>query len=344
MTDVYVSGLGSFLPENKFSNREIYPRIRNFEIDRAKLSLSKKGIDVTALAEDEIFDHWVRQVTGIQNRTFYSPPAGKERSAVELMASFAAEKAVRESGLEFKDIEHIVFSSYTCDTVIPNAVCTLCDILGITSASGIMLNGACSGFLDAFIDGYIKIAGGFFSNVLVVASEYISNKIDFRDPATAILFSDGAGACVLRSGKKGIHGFHSAITFNNEHITMDRGGPIYMDGGPLVQRKAVQAMSTAAENALRKFAIPESEIRYIIPHQANRRILEALELKLKPHNRCTVVKCIEQTGNLSSATIPVAMDLLRNNRIAQTMYEPGGKTVLTSVGGGYTYSAVVLDF
>jgi len=343
MRDVYISGIGSYLPENTVTNEALYSKISGFDVERANKSLRTKGVNTQEKSEAQIFDLWVQQVTGVVKRSIISNGVFPDKNLnIEYMAFEASKRAIADAGLNADDIDHVIFSTYTGEMVIPSPVCTLTDLLGVET-SGINLNGACSGFLDGLIDGAIKIGSGHFNHILVVASEYISNKIDYSDITTAILFSDGAGACVLSPGKKGIFGFSSKIKYSNEHIRMERKTNISMNGGPLVQRKAVHAMYDVSMESLAKSKLELEDITYIIPHQANIRILISLEEKLNLPKHCHLVKCIANTGNLSSSTIPVALDFLVNNKLPEVPFTKDKKILLTSVGGGYTYSAIIVE-
>lgn len=305
----YIAGVGSYLPSQILSNKDLLSRIDNFEIERAKNSILKKGIDTQNLTDVEIFDSWVKQVCGIKQRTFVSDNFVAQNPFVsEEMGKRASEKALADARMHADEIDHIVFSSYSSELLIPGSAPILAKLLGIENVSGVNINGACSGFLDALFDACAKIEAGFYKNVLVVASEYISNKMNFNDPTTCIIFADGAGAVVLKKGREGVHSFTNRLKFNDEHIRMERTGLIQMGGGPLVQKNAVTAMSTITEEALDKAGLHIEDCHYIIPHQANIRILNALETRFKAKN-LQMIKCIENTGNLSSATIPVASTL-----------------------------------
>ena len=338
----FIAGTGSYLPEKRVNNRELFARTDNFDLERAKLSLEKKGNFLAKSKDDEIFDLWVKQVSGICERPFLTPGEFPENFEIEHMAEKAARQAMDEAGLEPAQIDCIVFATYTAETIIPNPACTLSHLLGIKNSCGITINTACSGFLDALGDAWLRIKSGEYKNILVAASEYMSNKIDFSDPATSILFADGAGACVVRAGNPGIHAYYSEQDYSNEHIRMDYGSPIKMGGGPLVQKRAVNAMYKAAEKALEKCGRTIEQIDFIIPHQANLRILEALELKMKLGEN-VMIKAMKKIGNIAGATVPVALDLFRRKNLDNQGYRPGSRLILLSVGGGYTYSACVLD-
>ena len=340
--DAYIAGTGAYIPPRSVSNLDLYSRIQNFNVERARHSLEKRGHPLNASTDAEVFDLWVQQVCGIKKRSFIPPDFAKESGlVVEEMAAQASFDAIRDAGLEVDEIQHLVFSSYSSDVLMPGPVSGLAKILGMKNISGVNINGACNGFLDGLLDASAKVAAGLFDNVLVVASEYLSNKVDFGDPTTSILFSDGAGAWVIRRGQRAIHGFSISLKFSR-HIAMQRGGYVQMDGGPLVHRKAVQSMCQVTKEVLEKNNLSLADCAYIIPHQANLRILNAFEESMDVPPSTTLIKCIDELGNLSSATIPVAVDYLRRGRL-NTSYRKNARAILTAIGGGYAYGAAIVD-
>ncbi len=344
MNNVCITGSGIYLPPKNVSNYELFKKIKGFNVAKARQSLSSRNQNVNKLDDRTIFDLWVQQVSGIKQRTYLQKDSFPDQSLfTEYMAKEACLNAVKDAGLSINDIDHIVLSSYTGETLIPSPVCGLIGLLNASNLSGITVNGACSGFLDGMIDATAKIRSGLFKNILVVASEYITNKLDYSDVTTSILFSDGAGAFVLSKGENKIFGSSSKINYSDEHIKMLRSSVIKMGGGPLVQRKAVNAMAEVGLDALQKSNLSIDDIKYIVPHQANKRILDALEKKLKLSPEAQMVKCIINTGNLSSATMPVALHKLWKNQLPDIKFKPGHKLMLTAVGGGYTSSAVIIE-
>lgn len=338
----YIAGTGSFLPSNVLNNESILAKIKNFDIDRAKESIKKKKHDPSTLTDGQVFDTWVRQVCGIKQRTFVSEDfVANHPFVLEEMAKRASEAALLDAGMEVSEIDHISFSSYSSEYLMPGPSAILSKLMDIPEPSGVNINGACNGFLDALMDAAAKIEAGFYDNILVVASEYMSNKLDFDDPTTCIIFSDAAGAVILKKGQPGLHSFANQLKFNLESLQMKRTGFIKMAGGALVQKNAVASMALVTQKAIEKAKSKLTDYRYIIPHQANIRILNSLEQKLKLETT-EMIKCIENTGNLSSATIPVALDLLRKNKLSID-YQKGEKAILTSVGGGYAYSAATVS-
>ena len=340
MFGVKIKGTGSFLPKKKINNFELYKKINNFDIDRAKESLSKKNINEDNSTENEIFDHWVQMVSGIESRHVVSDQDSfRDHYEVEGMAYQASLNAIASSGIDKNEIESIILTSFTPTTLIPNSACTLTDLLGLTNCSGITLNTACSGFLDGLMDAYAKIAAGLYKTVLVVSSEYISKEISLDDPTTAILFSDGAGACILkRSEENHMLGFFSKANYSDQHLNMYNGNKLKMGGGPLVQRNAVNAMYESALQISQKTGLGFNDFDYIIPHQANLRIMRELARKMELTDH-KMIETVQSVGNTSCATIPISLDLLCRGKLNGFRYKDKSKILCTSVGGGYTYAA-----
>ena len=197
--NAYISGMGYFLPKKTVTNQDLYEKITSFDTQKAKYSLLKKGAISEEASEKEIFDLWVQQVSGIKKRHFISSEESKEASLMnEYMAFKASEEAIKDADIDPKKIDHIIYCSFSSEMVIPAPVCSLQNFLGLMDQkiSGVTLNTACSGFVDGLIDAVIKVSSGFYNHVLVVASEYMSNKINFDDPLTCILFGDSSwGVC-----------------------------------------------------------------------------------------------------------------------------------------------------
>ena len=171
----------------------------------------------------------------------------------------------------------------------------------------------------------------------------MSNKIDFADPPSSILFADAAGACVVSSTERITNGEASQINYSPQ-INMKKEGYICLSGGPLVERHAVNSMFEILNQAIEKSNIEFEDISIVIPHQANGRIIESLKEKiLKEHPSTKVINVIEKLGNLSSASIVVALDKLRHNDIPDFQYQSGQIISLTGVGGGYNYGSIVIE-
>ncbi len=356
--NIVIAGTGACLPAHKVSNKELLTRISGFDHEAARTAFLKRSndqgtdvIDYTKLAREELFDLWVQKVCGIQERPFIQPGEFAEGLVCEDMARIASQRALAAAGLEAAAIDHVVFSTYSSNRMMPASAPTLVNMLklrqGPTGVSARTLNGACSGFLDAFIDATLYLQSGQARHVLVVAAENMSDKMDYTDPTSCIIFSDGAGACVLSAQQssdaaaRGVLGFASAIDYS-EQINMLRTGPISFKKGPLVQRNAVLAMYNIGQQALARSHLTYDDLGYVIPHQANARITAALAKKLSAVANLRLLDTIAFTGNLSSATIPVTLDKLLRGELKTVPYCAGTRALLTSVGGGYTYSAAVV--
>ncbi|XP_060085291.1 beta-ketoacyl-[acyl-carrier-protein] synthase III 1-like [Ylistrum balloti] len=356
--NVEITSVGSFIPSKIIDNKELYQKISNFELEKAKESLLKKNFDVTYSSDEEIFDTWVRQVCGIISRPFISEEdeihdLGKEKKIfVELMAAEASKKAISSAGIDPDSIDQIIFSTYSSSRTMPSPATTLKSLLNLKRASAVTMNGACSGFLDALIDAAIKVESKHFETILVVASENLSDKMDFNDPKSSIIFSDGSGACIIQKSKQqGVLGFASGVTFS-EQVYMERTGNIFFNSGPLVERNAVNTMHGIAVKTLKNSQQSFEDIQYIVPHQANLRILMSFEKKIQTPNT-VILKQIERLGNLSSASIPVTLDCFlrefKEKKEKLHLTENHSKDysnleylnfLFISVGGGYTYSAL----
>ncbi len=366
--EAVIAGTGSFLPKKNVTNKELFTRISGFNAQRALTALKKRNKDFpSSSAADEVFDAWVLQVCGIEERPFLSEGELEKGLEVESMAAHAAEAAIQAAEMNLEAIGHVVFSTYSSSRIMPSPACVLVKKLGlrqglslagngsekgdtktVLGCSALTVNGACSGFLDALIDAVIKIRCGMFEHVLVVAADYLSNKMNFSDPTSAIIFSDGAGALLLSRAKPEdtrpkILGFASAIEYS-EQVYMENSGTIFFkgDSGPLVQRHAVNSMYNIGLAALESCGLSFADLQAVLPHQANSRIIEALRKKINQKD-ILVLNKIAKLGNLSSATVPVLLDLYMRKKIYAKTYARAQKLLLTSVGGGYTFSAVVTE-
>ena len=346
---IKILGSGSFVPTTKINNIELFKKITNFDEKRAKISLLKKAKikQIEGYSPAEIFDLWVQQVCGIEQRVFlhHQKDNLSLTREVEDMAAEAAKKALVDAKITAADIDYIIFSTYSAEMLIPPPVCKLKELLGITdtSLSGITINSVCNGFVEAMRQAALYLQTKRYRKILVVAAEYMSNKIDFTDPTSCILFADGAGACVVSETKGVAYGEVSHMNYSPQ-INMKNNQNIRLSGGPLVERHAVNSMFEVLHAALGDAQLTLSDIDFIIPHQANNRIIEALKEKiLKINPAAMIVNNIKYLGNLSSASIVVALDDLRHGRIAEYQYQSGQTACLTAVGGGYTYSSLVVE-
>lgn len=345
-----MAGTGSFLPPHAQDNRELFAlkSIQEaFDVERARNSL-RDHADAGALEPVDVFDHWARQVTGIRERRVVCPGDG---ITTEIMCARAAEAALDRAELEASDVDLIVVASVSPADNVPNAACTVGQMLGVPRVGGYTLNGACTGFVHAVASAYGFIAGGMADTVLAMAGDTLTRITDFGDPTTAVLFSDGAAAAVLTaSDTPGILGppvlqadyarEHLFIVGQGWESEEDPEPKLRMGGGPRVLRRAIQAMENVAARALDAAEVGWDSVTLVIPHQANLRITRGLESQLElPRGR--VIHTIERYGNCSGATVGIALD--EALRGIHGPVEFPARVVLTAVGGGYTTAAAVMD-
>ncbi len=344
-------GTGSYLPPDSMTNPELFEKesIRGaFDLERARTSLRRSHQDVESLSPEEVFDRWAQQVTGIRARRVADPGG---TLTTESMAAEASKAALRDAGLEPGEVDLILFGTVTPSDGVPNAACTLGELLGIPKVGGYTINGACAAFVQALGSAYAFIRSGMAETVLAVASDTLTRIVNYADPTTAVLFSDGASAAVLSASKEpGVLGPPQFTgDYKREHLFIVGQGweseeepvpKLHMGGGPRVLKRAILAMEGVATRALQEAGVGWESVDLVVPHQANLRITKGLEGQLDlPRGR--VIHTIAEYGNCSAATVGVALDeALRGEH--GPVPDPA-RMVLTSVGGGYTTAALVLD-
>lgn len=338
-------GSGSYLPENLVTNIDLFPLIKHFDYDRAVISVEKKGADVLSMSEAEVFDVWVQQVSGIKQRYMATTDLkNSEYGAAETMGYYAAKDAIENSAIDKNFIDSIIFTTYTPSKIIPNGSVAIGHLLGLKNINGFTMNTACSGFMDALGEAYLRILSGFCNTVLVVAADYMSGNIDYGDSTTAILFADGASAAILqkKESKNGVLAYYSCHDYSPEHISMQYGKPIRMGGGPNVQKRAVNAMSSALNTALNKSNKTLSDLSVVIAHQANIRIINKLAEKIGADDGRMAIT-IDKVGNISCATTGYTLDAYLKNKLP-VKYKKGESLIgITAVGGGYTFGSVIIQ-
>jgi len=347
MKTARIIGTGSYLPKKCITNKELSSKVNNFKVDKAEYMLSQRGYDVKNMSNRELFDVWIKQVTGINKRHFYNKDFNKKENFIgdtENMGAEAAKRALDSAGIKARDLDYIIMASFTPSLEIPNPACSLAYLIGVRGIGAIPINTACSGFIDGLIDAYCRIKSGHYKTILVTASETLTKRTNFNDPKTAVLFGDGAGAAVLQKSNRGILSFYSESDYSQEHIKLDseRKEKIQMGGGPKVLKRAVEAMEKAGLKALERANLSLKDIDYIIPHQANYRITKSLINRLKvPKEK--VIETISNLGNTSGVSVAIALDKAIKGEIKNRKIERGNKLLLTAVGGGYTLAGMVLE-
>ena len=318
-----VSGTGSYLPPRRLSNADLVAE------------LAAKGIESS--------DEWIVERTGIRARHFAAP----EQSASDL-ATEAGKKALEAAGLTPKDIDLIVVATSTPDMVFPSTACIVQNKLGANGCAAFDVQAVCSGFVYALTIADSMIQSGAAHKALVIGAEVFSRILDFNDRTTCVLFGDGAGAVVLESSDQpgilatDLHadGKHVGILCVPGHVAGGQilGDPLLKMDGPAVFKLAVGVLEQAARTTLAKANKTAADIDWLIPHQANIRIMQSTAKKLKlPMDKVMVT--VDQHGNTSAASIPLALDVgVRSGKIKR-----GELLMLEGVGGGFTWGAVLLN-
>ena len=317
-----ITGTGSYLPPRRVTNAELVA------------DLASRGIESS--------NEWIVERTGIQARHFADAEVACSDLALE-----AARHALQAAGLRAQDIDLIIVATSTPDMVFPSTAAILQHKLGAAGCPVFDVQAVCSGFVYALTVADAMIRAGSASRALVVGSEIFSRLLDFNDRTTCVLFGDGAGAVVLEASETpGI--LASDLHADGRHVGIlcvpgrESGGkatgrPLLTMDGPAVFKLAVGVLESAARATLDKAGLKESDIDWLIPHQANIRIMQGTARKLKlPLERMVVT--VDQHGNTSAASIPLALDYA----VRAGQIQEGETVLLEGVGGGFTWGAVLL--
>ena len=319
-----ITGTGSFLPPRRLTNADL------------AAELAARGVETS--------DEWIVERTGIRARHFAAPEMSSSDLGLE-----AARNALQAAGLQAADIDLIIVATSTPDMVFPSTATILQHKLGIAGCPAFDVQAVCSGFVYALTVADSLIKTGTASKALVIGSEVFSRILDFNDRTTCVLFGDGAGAVVLEaSDTPGVlatdlhaDGKHVGIlcvpgTVSGGQIL---GDPLLKMDGQAVFKLAVGVLEDAARATLAKAGLKDTDIDWLIPHQANIRIMQSTAKKLKlPLSKLVVT--VDQHGNTSAASIPLALDAsVRSGQV-----QKGDTLMLEGVGGGFTWGAVLLNY
>lgn len=319
-----ITGTGSYLPPRRLTNAEL------------AAELAARGVETS--------DDWIVERTGIRARHFAEADACCSDLAVE-----AAKNALEAAGLKSSDIDLIIVATSTPDMVFPSAACIVQNKLGIAGCPAFDLQAVCSGFVYALTVADAMIKTGTATKALVIGAEVFSRLLDFSDRTTCVLFGDGAGAVVLEASEtpgilaSDLHadGRHVGILCVPGNVS---GGKVLGDAllkmdGQAVFKLAVGVLESAARATLAKANLTDADIDWLIPHQANIRIMQSTAKKLKMSLEKLIVT-VDQHGNTSAASIPLALDVsVRSGKIKK-----GDTLMLEGVGGGFTWGAVLLRY
>ncbi len=320
-----ISALGTYVPPRLLTNADL-----------------EKMVDTN--------DEWITTRVGIRERHIVDKGVATSDLATE-----AARRCLAERGIGPEEIEAIIVATVTPDMLFPATACLVQHKLGATGAWGFDLSAACSGFIFALQTGAKFIESGAHKKVLVIGADVMSAIINYKDRTTCVLFGDGAGAVLLEPAAEGDEGI---IDYVHEvdgsgscslympgggslhpasHETVDKNMHYIHQEGQSVYKFAVRKMAEAAEKVLQRNGLTAAEISLLIPHQANKRIIDAVSerLGLRPEQ---VVINIERYGNTTAATIPLAMQTAREEH----RLKKGDKVLFASVGAGFTIGACLL--
>ncbi|MFJ8452672.1 beta-ketoacyl-ACP synthase III [Bacillus paramycoides] len=305
--NVGILGIGRYVPEKVVTNHDL-----------------EKIVDTS--------DEWIRTRTGIAERRIADDTIDTSYMAVE-----ASKKALEDAGISGEDIDLILVATVTPDRSFPAVACVIQEAIGAKHAAAMDLSAACAGFMYGMITAQQFIQTGTYKNILVVGSDKLSKIVDWNDRNTAVLFGDGAGAIVMGavSEGKGILSFElGADGSGGKHLYQDE---YVMMNGREVFKFAVRQLGDSCLRVLEKAGLTKEDVDFLVPHQANIRIMESARERLNlPKEKMSMT--IEKFGNTSASSIPIAMvEELQNGRI-----QDGDLIILVGFGGGLTWGAVAL--
>jgi len=315
-------GTGSALPERRVSNADLVAE------------LAAEGIESS--------DSWITERTGIAARHFADANTHASTLAIQ-----AAQRALQSAGVAAADVDLIVVATSTPDMVFPSTACIVQHALGANGGAAFDVQAVCSGFVYAVSIAQAMLCAGSARRALVIGAEVFSRILDFSDRTTCVLFGDGAGAVLLEAGPKpgilatDLHadGRHVDILCTPGTVAGGQvvGSPLLRMDGQAVFKLAVGVLEQSARAVLQQAGLGTQDVDWFIPHQANIRIMQSTARKLQlPLDK--VVVTVDQHGNTSAASIPLALDTaMRDGRI-----HPGQHVLLEGVGGGFTWGSVLL--
>jgi len=315
-----IAGVGSFLPGSPVSNDE----------------LAQRGVNTS--------DEWIVTRTGIRTRHLAEPGCTSSELAFE-----ASRRALEAAGVAASDLDLIIVATSTPDYIFPSTACLLQGRLGNVGAMALDVQAVCAGFVYALSVAEKFIRSGSHKRALVVGAEVFSRILDWQDRTTCVLFGDGAGAVVLEAADSPGIMATAAHADGSQHKILSvagqvcggkvTGDPFLRMDGQAVFKFAVRVLSEVAKECCAVAGVAPTEIDWLVPHQANIRIIESTAKKLGL-SMDKVIVTVDRHGNTSAASIPLALDAaVRDGRIKR-----GQKVILEGVGGGFTWGAVLLQF
>jgi len=319
-----IAGTGSYLPPRRLANADMVAL------------LAQRGLETS--------DDWIVERTGIRARHFVADGVNSSDLALH-----AARAALESAGRKAEDVDLIIVATSTPDMVFPSTACILQNKLGVHGCPAFDVQAVCSGFVYALSVADAMIRAGNATCALVVGAEVFSRILDFNDRTTCVLFGDGAGAVVLEaSAEPGIlatelhaDGRHVGILCVPGTVAGGQvlGDPLLKMDGQAVFKLAVGVLDSAARAVLEKAGRTAEDLDWLVPHQANIRIMQGTAKKLRlPLDK--LIATVDEHGNTSAASVPLALDVaVKSGRVKR-----GDTVMLEGVGGGFTWGAVLLDF
>jgi 3-oxoacyl-[acyl-carrier-protein] synthase III len=310
MKRVGIIGVGAYVPDHIVTNHDL-----------------EMKIDTT--------DEWIRKRTGIEERRI----AGSDMDTSH-MAIKAAEIALKDAQMAAEDLDMIIVATATPDSPFPSVACRVQEALGVRNIPAMDVSAACTGFIYAVATAKPFIELGTYKNVLVIGSEKFTKTLDWTDRSTCVLFGDGAGAVILSevSGDRGILSVDlGADGTGGNQLYIDKETGKTMMNGREVYKFAVRQMPDSSIKAIEKAGLKKEDVDFLIPHQANVRIIEAAreKLGLEQDKVSTMVK---QHGNTSAASIPLALF----SEVQKGIFHDGDVIVMVGFGGGLTWGSICL--
>lgn len=329
MSKIYakVVGLGKYLPEKILDN-----------------AYFEKIVDTS--------DEWITKRVGVKQRRM-----SDENTFASDLGAKAAENALKDAGMSADELDLIVFSSVSPEMYTPSCACHVQKLIGASKAAAFDINAACSGFIYAMTTASKFIESGMYKKVLVIGADTLTKITEYQDRATCVLFGDGAGAAVLTATeeKTGILGTVlgsdgeggdvlticglKASDEDKERRPYGNYSTIWMDG-QAVFKFAVKTMDSATRQVVEEAGYTLDDLKLVIPHQANYRIIEGARKRLKLSEDKVYGDVVERYGNMSAACVPIALC----EAVEEGKVEKGDKVVIVGFGGGLTWGSVLIQF
>ncbi len=323
---VSITGVSRYLPEQRLTNADL-----------------EKMVDTS--------DEWIQTRTGIRERRILDKDLG-----TSYMAAQALESLLEQKGMNAKDIDLIIVATITPDMMYPATACLVQDSVGAQNAWGFDLSAACCGFLYALVVGSQFVETGAHKRVAVIGADKMSAVVDYTDRETCVLFGDGAGAVLLEPAEDGagIRDFIFHIDGSGgKHLCQPGGGSLHPASHETVDKKmhyiyqegrevfrfAVPSLAGVSARLLERNGLTGEDIALFVPHQANKRIIDASVNRLKLSTDRVLIN-IDRYANTTSGTIPIGL----SEAVEQGRIKPGDNILLASVGGGYTWGSILLKW